>query len=39
MQGGITKDEYANALRSYHERQKEMRSDAREKAALRTSGT
>jgi len=29
----MTKDEYANTLRAYHERQKEMRSDARDKAA------
>jgi len=28
----ITKDEYANTLRLYHERQKEMRSDMRDKA-------
>ena len=28
----ITKEEYANTLRAYHERQKEMHSDAREKA-------
>jgi len=33
MRGYITKDEYANTLRVYHERQKEMKSDAREKAA------
>ena len=34
MSGMITKDEYANTLRAYHERQKEMKSDMREKAAL-----
>jgi len=32
--GIITKDEYASTLRAYHERQKEMKSDARDKAAL-----
>ena len=32
MWGDVTKDEYANTLRAYHERQKEMKSDAREKA-------
>ena len=31
--GFVTKDEYANTLRVYHERQMEMKSDAREKAA------
>ena len=31
--GLVTKDGYEIALRSYHERQKEIRSDAREKAA------
>jgi len=31
--GLVTKDEYANTLRAYHERQKEMKSDARVKAA------
>ena len=30
----VTKDEYAHILRAYHERQKEMKSDAREKAAM-----
>jgi len=33
MKGVVTKDEYATTLRAYHERQKEMKSDAREKAA------
>ena len=28
-----TKDEYANVLRAYHERQKEMKSDERDEAA------
>ena len=31
--GIITKDEYANTLRAHHGRQKEMKSDARDKAA------
>ena len=31
--GLITKDEYADTLRVYHERQKEMKSDERDKAA------
>jgi len=31
--GSVTKDEYASTLRAYHERQKEMKSDARDKAA------
>jgi len=31
--GLVTKDEYANTLRAHHERQKEIRSDARDKAA------
>ena len=31
--GLVTKDEYASTLRAYHERQKEMKSDARDKAA------
>ena len=31
--GVVTKDGYANTLRAYHERQKEMKSDMREKAA------
>ena len=34
MDGYVTKDEFANTLRAYHERQKEMKSDARDKAAL-----
>jgi len=33
MKGLVTKDEYASTLRAYHERQKETRSDARDKAA------
>ena len=33
MKGLVTKDEYANTLRAYHERQKEMKSDQRDKAA------
>jgi len=32
MKGLVTKDEYANTLRAYHERQKEMKSDQRDKA-------
>ena len=32
MNGFVTKDEYADALRAYHERQKETKSDARDKA-------
>ena len=31
--GGITKDGYANTLRAFHDRQKEMKSDMRDKAA------
>ena len=31
--GIVTKDEYANTLRAYHERQKVMKSDDRDKAA------
>ena len=31
--GVITKDEYANTLRSYQQRQDEMKSDTRDKAA------
>jgi len=31
--GMVTKDEYANTLRAYHEKQKETWSDARDKAA------
>ena len=34
MMGLVTKDEYANTLRAYHERQKEMKSDMRDKAAM-----
>ena len=30
--GDVTKDEYETTLRAYHERQKEMKSDARERA-------
>jgi len=33
MNGLVTKDEYANTLRSYHERQQEMKSEMRDKAA------
>jgi len=33
MNGFVTKDEYANTLRGYHERQKEMKSEERDKAA------
>jgi len=33
MKGTYTKEEYESTLRAYHERQKEMRSDARDKAA------
>ena len=32
--GLLTKDEYANTLRAYQKRQKEMKSDARDKAAV-----
>jgi len=32
-EGIVTKDEFANALRVHHERQKEMNSDMRDKAA------
>ena len=32
MAGFVTKDEYADTLRAYHEKQKEMKSDARDKA-------
>ena len=32
MDGIVTKDEYANTLRAYHERQLEMKSDTRDKA-------
>ena len=31
MEGNVTKDEYENVLRSYHKRQLEMKSDARDK--------
>jgi len=34
MRGLVTKDDYANTLRAYHERQKEMKSDERDKAAV-----
>ena len=30
----VTKDEYANTLRAYHESQKEMKSEMRDKAAV-----
>ena len=33
MKGFVSKDEYANTLRAYHERQKEMKSDQRDQAA------
>jgi len=33
MQGLVTKDEYASTLRVYHDRQKEMKSEMRNKAA------
>lgn len=33
MKGIVTKDEYASTLRAHHERHKEMKSDARDKAA------
>ena len=33
MNGLVTKDDYANIVRSYHDRQKEMKSDARERVA------
>ena len=32
MGGIITKDEYANTLRAYHQRRNEMKSDDRDKA-------
>ena len=32
--GLITKDEYANTLRAYHEQHKEMKSDERDKAVI-----
>ena len=32
MEGVVTKDEYASTLRAYHERQKEMKSEMRDKA-------
>lgn len=32
MKGDVTKEEYANTLRAYHERHKEMKSDERDKA-------
>ena len=34
MNGFVTKDEYASTLRAYHERQQEMKNDARDIAAL-----
>jgi len=34
MNGNVTKDEYASTLRAYHERQKEMKSDERDKASI-----
>jgi len=33
MKGLVSKDEYANTLRAYYDRQKEMKSDMRDKAA------
>ena len=33
MNAAVTKNEYANTLRAYHERQKEMKSDSRDEAA------
>ena len=33
MRGFVGKDDYANTLRAYHERQKEMKSNERDKAA------
>ena len=33
MKGLVTKDDYANTVRSYHDRQKEMKSDTRERVA------
>jgi len=33
--GDVTKDEYADTLRAYQTRQEEMKSDARDKAAIR----
>jgi len=33
MKGLVTKDEYANTLRTYYDRQKEMKNDMRDKAA------
>jgi len=32
IRGFVTKDEYANTLSAHHERQKEMKSDMRDKA-------
>ena len=32
--GSVTKDDYESTLRCYHERQKEMKSDARDKGAI-----
>jgi len=34
MKGLVTKDEYASTLRAYHERQKEMKNNERDIAAL-----
>ena len=34
MMGHITKEEYANTLRAYQMSQDEMKSDARDKAAV-----
>ena len=34
MKGVVTKDEYGSTLRAYHDRQKEMKSDAREAGAV-----
>ena len=33
MKGIVTKDEYASTLRAHHDRQKEVKSDERDKAA------
>ena len=38
MDGVVTKDVYASTLRAYHERQKAMKSDARDQAALSRRG-
>ena len=34
IRGFLTKDEYASTLRAYYDRQKEMKSDARDKASV-----